>query len=163
STLEGEIPGQWVHSLRAVSGDERYRPELVTPKPRAHGVESATVVGPPGEEIHVDEFGRVRVQFHWDREGNWDSDSSCWIHGTEPWGGSGLGGTNLPAIGQEAIVAFLGGDPDRPVITGRVYTNPQKTPYTLPANKTQSGWKSNTSPTNGGYNELMFEDKAGQE
>jgi type VI secretion system secreted protein VgrG len=163
SRLEGEVPKQWVHTCTAVSGDQQYRPPLVTPKPRAQGVESATVVGPPGEEIHVDEFGRVRVQFHWDREGQYDDHSSCWIHVSQPWGGSGFGGTNLPRIGQEVIVDFLGGDPDRPVIVGRVYTNLTKTPYSLPANKTQSGWKSNTSPTTGGYNEMMFEDKAGQE
>jgi type VI secretion system secreted protein VgrG len=163
STLTGDLPGAWVHACTAVSADERYRPELDTPKPRAQGVESATVVGPPGEEIHVDEFGRVRVQFHWDREGQMNQHSSCWIHVNQPWGGAGFGGTNLPRIGQEVIVDFLGADPDRPVITGRVYTNLTKTPYALPGNKTQSGWKSNTSPTDGGYNEIMFEDKAGSE
>ena len=163
STLSGELPGKWSHALEAVSGDSPYRPELKTPKPRAQGVESATVVGPAGEEIHVDEFGRVRVQFHWDREGQMNDDSSCWIHVNQPWGGAGFGGTNLPRIGQEVIVDFLGGDPDRPVITGRVYTNLTKTPYALPANKTQSGWKSNTSPSNGGYNEMMFEDAQGKE
>lgn len=163
STLTGEIPGDWVHACTAVSGDERYRPPLVTPKPRAQGVESATVVGPAGEEIHVDEFGRVRVQFHWDREGQMNERSSCWIHVNQPWAGAGFGGSSLPRIGQEVIVDFLDADPDRPVITGRVYTNLTKTPYTLPGNKTQSGWKSNSSPTSGGYNELMFEDKAGGE
>ena len=140
STLEGEIPGMWVHACTAVSGDVRYRPPLVTPKPRAQGVENATVVGPPGEEIHVDEFGRVRVQFHWDREGRRNDDSSCWIHVSQPWGGAGFGGTNLPRVGQEVIVDFLGADPDRPVIIGRVYTNLTKTPHSLPSNKTQSGW-----------------------
>ena len=163
SVFEGEMPGAWKHNCTAVSADERYRPELKTPKPRAQGVESATVVGPAGEEIHVDEFGRARVQFHWDREGKMNEDSSCWIHVNQPWGGTGFGGTNLPRIGQEVIVDFLNADPDRPVITGRVYTNLTKTPYTLPANKTQSGWKSNSSPTTGGYNEMMFEDKAGNE
>jgi type VI secretion system secreted protein VgrG len=163
SRLEGEIPGQWVHAVTALSADQPYRPALATPKPRTQGVESATVVGPAGEEIHVDEFGRVRVQFHWDREGKYDEHSSCWIHVSQPWGGTGFGGTNLPRIGQEVIVDFLGGDPDRPVITGRVYTNLTKTPYALPPNKTQSGWKSNSSPTTGGYNEMMFEDKAGSE
>jgi len=115
------------------------------------------------EEIHTDEFGRVRVQFHWDREGNRDENSSCWIHVSQPWSGAGFGGTNLPRVGQEVIVDFLGGDPDRPVITGRVYTNLQKTPYPLPEHKTRSGWKSNSSPAYGGYNEIMFEDKAGSE
>ena len=163
STLTGDVPGQWVHACSAVSAEPRYRPPLSTPKPRAQGVESATVVGPPGEEIHVDEFGRVRVHFHWDRESRMDDGSSCWIHVNQPWGGGGYGGSNLPRIGQEVVVDFLGADPDRPIITGRVYTNLQKTPYSLPHNKTQSGWKSNSSPTTGGYNEMMFEDKAGAE
>ncbi|WP_438017126.1 type VI secretion system tip protein TssI/VgrG [Sorangium sp. So ce315] len=163
SQLSGEVPGLWEHSCVAVSADAPYRPPLRTRKPRAQGVESATVVGPPGEEIHVDEFGRVRVHFHWDRESKMNNDSSCWIHVSQPWGGAGFGGTNLPRIGQEVIVDFLGGDPDRPIIVGRVYTNLQKTPYSLPVNKTQSGLKSNSSPSTGGYNEIMFEDKAGSE
>jgi type VI secretion system secreted protein VgrG len=163
SKLSGDIPDKWRHECKAVSADVPYRPPLHTPKPRAQGVENATVVGPAGEEIHVDEFGRVRVQFHWDREGQMDARSSCWIHVNQPWGGTGFGGTNLPRIGQEVIVDFLGADPDRPIITGRIYTNLQKTPYKLPDNKTQSGWKSNSSPEKGGYNEIMFEDKAGAE
>ena len=121
------------------------------------------MVGPAGEEIHTDEFGRVRVQFHWDREGQMDENSSCWIHVSQPWGGTGYGGINLPRIGQEVLVDFLGGDPDRPVIIGRVYTNLQKTPYKLPDNKTQSGWKSNSTGSTGGYNEMMFEDAPGKE
>jgi type VI secretion system secreted protein VgrG len=163
SKLSGEIPGHWRHACTAVSADTPYRPPLQTRKPRVAGVESATVVGPPGEEIHTDEFGRVRVQFHWDRDQPATDAASCWIHVSQPWGGSGYGGSSLPRIGQEVIVDFLGADPDRPVITGRVYTNLQKTPYKLPDNKTQSGWKSNTSPETGGYNELMFEDAAGKE
>jgi type VI secretion system secreted protein VgrG len=156
-----------VNTLRlaceARSAASPYRPPLHTPKPRVAGVESATVVGPKGEEIHTDEFGRVRVSFHWDRESKMDENSSCWIHVSQPWGGAGYGGSNLPRIGQEVLVDFLGGDPDRPIITGRVYTNLQKTPYKLPDNKTQSGWKSSSSPTTGGYNEIMFEDRAGEE
>ena len=94
-----------------------------------------------------------------------DDNSSCWIHVSQPWGGTGFGGTNLPRIGQEVIVDFLGGDPDRPIIVGRVYTNLQKTPYKLPDNKTQSGWQSRSSPGGGAdnYNEIMLEDKKGQE
>jgi type VI secretion system secreted protein VgrG len=163
SVVHGSVPGDIEHNCVALSADQPYRPPLVTPKPRAEGVESATVVGPAGEEIHVDEFGRVRVHFHWDRESQMNENSSCWIHVSQAWGGSGFGGTNLPRIGQEVIVDFLGGDPDRPLVTGRVYTNLTKTPYSLPTNKTQSGWKSNSSPTTGGYNEIMFEDKAGEE
>ena len=163
SRIDGRPGDEISHYCEVRSADQPYNPPLKQAKPKVSGVESATVVGPGGEEIHTDEFGRVRVQFHWDREGTRDENSSCWIHVSQPWGGAGFGGSSLPRIGQEVIVDFLGGDPDRPVITGRVYTNLQKTPYKLPANKTQSGWKSNSSPTNGGYNELMFEDKAGGE
>ncbi|HMY14864.1 MAG TPA: type VI secretion system tip protein TssI/VgrG [Polyangium sp.] len=163
SHIDGRANEDISHHCEVRSADQPYAPPLRQQKPKADGVESATVVGPSGEEIHTDEFGRVRVQFHWDREGKRDDNSSCWIHVSQPWGGSGFGGSNLPRVGQEVIVDFLGGDPDRPVITGRVYTNLQKTPYKLPDNKTQSGWKSNSSPSNGGYNELMFEDKAGNE
>jgi type VI secretion system secreted protein VgrG len=161
--IRGTSGGSWTLHGEAVSADNSYRPPLVTGKPKTEGVESATVVGPPGEEIHTDEFGRVRVQFHWDREGEWNEKSSCWIHVNQPWGGAGFGGTNLPRIGQEVLVDFLGGDPDRPVITGRVFTNLQKTPYKLPDNRTQSGLKSNSTGGGGGYNEMMFEDKKGQE
>jgi type VI secretion system secreted protein VgrG len=165
STQSGDPNGRWVCTCEAVTAAFPYHPPLLTPKPKTSGVESATVVGPPGEEIHTDEFGRVRVHFHWDRESKMDDKSSCWMHVSQPWGGTGFGGTNLPRIGQEVIVDFLGGDPDRPIIVGRVYTNLQKTPYKLPDNKTQSGWQSRSSPggSASNYNEIMFEDKKGQE
>ncbi|MFT3772848.1 MAG: type VI secretion system tip protein TssI/VgrG [Minicystis sp.] len=163
SRIEGKRDVETIHTCEVRSADQPYHPPLRQVKPKVHGVENATVVGPAGEEIHTDEFGRVRVQFHWDREGQRDARSSCWIHVSQPWSGAGYGGTNLPRVGQEVIVDFLGGDPDRPVITGRVYTNLQKTPYPLPENKTRSGWRSNSSPSYGGYNEIMFEDRAGGE
>lgn len=161
--LDGTHDGEWVQSCEARSADAPFRPEVSTPKPKISGVESATVVGPPGEEIHCDEFGRVRVHFHWDRESKMDDNSSTWIHVSQPWGGAGFGGMQLPRVGQEVLVDFLGGDPDRPVITGRLFTNLQKVPYKLPDNKTQSGLKSNSTGGSGGYNELMFEDAAGKE
>jgi type VI secretion system secreted protein VgrG len=163
SRLLGEVGQRWKVEAEARNAAVRFRPPLVTPKPRVNGVESATVVGPSGEEIHTDEFGRVRVHFHWDRESRMDQNSSCWIHVSQPWGGTGYGGVNLPRIGQEVLVDFLGGDPDRPVVVGRVYTNLQKVPYALPDNRTQSGWKSNSTHQTGGYNEIMFEDASGQE
>jgi type VI secretion system secreted protein VgrG len=163
SRISGKSFADMAHQVEVRSADLPYCPPLRQHKPSVNGVENATVVGPPGEEIHTDEFGRVRVQFHWDREGHRDENSSCWIHVSQPWSGAGYGGSNLPRVGQEVIVDFLGGDPDRPVITGRVYTNLQKTPYRLPENKTRSGWRSNSSPSTGGYNELMFEDRAGNE
>ncbi|MEP7123518.1 MAG: type VI secretion system tip protein TssI/VgrG [Byssovorax sp.] len=165
ASMRGEINGKWICQCEAVSAEGSYRPSVATAKPKTSGVESATVVGPAGEEIHTDEFGRVRVHFHWDRESKMNETSSCWIHSSQPWGGSGFGGTNLPRVGQEVIVDFIGGDPDRPIIVGRVYTNLQKTPYKLPDNKTQSGMQSRSSPGGGGdnYNELMFEDRKGRE
>jgi type VI secretion system secreted protein VgrG len=163
STFEGEHDGAWSHRCEASFADAPLRPEPRTPRPKVNGVESATVVGPAGDEIHVDEFGRVRVHFHWDRESRRDEKSSCWIPVSQSWGGAGYGGTNLPRIGQEVVIDFLGGDPDQPIVVGRIYTNQQKTPYKLPDNKTQSGWKSCSTNQTGGYNEIMFEDLAGQE
>jgi type VI secretion system secreted protein VgrG len=163
SSLNGTDQGEWRHHCEARGTEVPFRPASTTPKPKVNGVESATVVGRKGEEIDTDEFGRVRVHFHWDRESQMDENSSCWIHVSQSWGGAGYGGTNLPRQGQEVLVDFLGGDPDRPVIVGRMYTNLQKTPYSLPANKTQSGWKSNSTGGGGGYNEVMFEDAGGQE
>ncbi|AUX26033.1 hypothetical protein SOCEGT47_065860 [Sorangium cellulosum] len=163
SELSGTHDGAWPHACEAVSAEQPYRPPLATPKPKVAGVESATVVGPPGEEIHTDELGRVRVHFHWDRESRMDDRSSCWIHVSQPWGGTGYGVMNLPRVGQEVLVEFLGGDPDRPIIVGRVYTNLQKVPYVLPAQKTLSGWKSCSTGGTGGYNEIAFDDAAGKE
>ncbi|MFT3764207.1 MAG: type VI secretion system tip protein TssI/VgrG [Minicystis sp.] len=163
SMLSGSSEDEWSHACEARDAAHPYRPAHVTPKPVTRGVESATVVGPPGEEIHTDEFGRVRVHFHWDRESKMNDDSSCWIHVSQPWGGAGFGGSNLPRIGQEVIVDFIGGDPDRPLVVGRVYTNLQKTPYKLPDHKTKSGWKSNSTGNTGGFNEIMFEDAGGSE
>ncbi len=163
SRISGRHNSEISHYVEVRGAALLYCPPLKHDKPKVNGVENATVVGPVGEEIHTDEFGRVRVQFHWDREGHHDEKSSCWIHVSQSWAGSGYGSTMLPRVGQEVIIDFLGGDPDRPVVTGRVYTNLQKTPYPLPENKTRSGWKSSSSPTTGGYNEIMFEDKSGNE
>lgn len=163
STFSGTHEGYWTQHCEAQSAAVPYRPPLSTPKPKAYGTESATVVGPKGEEIHCDEFGRVRVQFHWDREGSMDDGSSCWIPTSQPWSGAGYGAVNLPRVGQEVLVQFLAGDPDRPVIVGRVHTNQQQVPYKLPDHKTQSGWKTCSTGKTGGYNELLFEDEASKE
>lgn len=163
TALQGTHDGEWTLRGEATSADVVHRPALSTPKPRTFGVESATVVGQAGEEIHTDEFGRVRVHFHWDRESKMDDNSSCWIHVSQTSAGAGFGATNLPRVGQEVLVDFLGGDPDRPIIVGRVYTQLQKTPYSLPASKTQSGWKSSSTNQTGGYNEMMFDDASGKE
>jgi type VI secretion system secreted protein VgrG len=162
-SIHGARNESYACSCETRSAKVAYRPPLTTPKPRVAGVESATVVGPPGEEIHTDEFGRIRVHFHWDRESKMNDNSSCWIHVSQSWGGAGYGGSQLPRVGQEVIVDFLSGDPDRPVVVGRVYTNLQKKPAKLPDNKTQTHLKSNSTNRTGGYNEIMMEDAAGRE
>lgn len=144
-------------------GDIQYRPVRKTPKSVMRGPQTAVVVGPAGEEIHTDEYSRVKVQFHWDRLGADDENSSCWVRVSSVWAGSGWGFIQIPRIGQEVIVDFLEGDPDQPIITGRVYNAEQMPPYALPDNKTQSGWKSNSSLGGGGWNEMRFEDKKGSE
>jgi type VI secretion system secreted protein VgrG len=161
--LRGTHDGEWTQACEAHSIEAPYRPPLTTPKPKTNGVESATVVGPRGEEIHCDEFGRVRVHFHWDRQSNMDEKSSCWIPVSQAWGGAGYGLMNVPRVGQEVIVDFQGGDPDRPVIVGRVHTATQPVPQRLPENKTQSGWITQSSPNGGGQNVLLFEDRKGEE
>lgn len=140
-----------------------YRPARATPRPVMRGPQTATVVGPSGEEIFTDKYARVKVQFHWDRKGKKDQNSSCFVRVSQTWAGSGWGFIQIPRIGQEVIVDFIEGDPDRPIITGRVYNASQMPPYGLPGEATKSGWKSNSSKGGGGYNELMFEDKAGSE
>lgn len=140
-----------------------YRPPRITPRPIMRGPQTATVVGPSGQEIFTDKYARVKVQFHWDRLGKKDENSSCFVRVSQTWAGSGWGFIQIPRIGQEVIVDFIEGDPDLPIITGRVYNASQMPPYGLPASATQSGWKSDSSLGGGGYNELMFEDKAGSE
>src|SRR5262249_25556740 len=140
-----------------------YRPPRTTPRPQVGGPQTATVTGPAGEEIFTDKYGRGKVQFHWDRQGKRDQDSSCWIRVSQLWGGASWRGIHIPALGREVIVGFLEGDPDQPIITGRVYNALAMPPYGLPANATQSGIKSNSSKGGGGSNELRFEDKKGAE
>ncbi|MBK8258841.1 MAG: type VI secretion system tip protein VgrG [Polyangiaceae bacterium] len=163
ASFGGTPVGEWKMSGRAVFADVRYKPPRRTVKPRVDGVQSAVVVGPAGQEIHTDEFGRVRVQFPWDREGKLDQKSSCWIRVSQGWAGTGYGMIVIPRIGQEVLVGFLNGDPDAPVIVGRVFNATQQVPYKLPENKTRSTWKSDSSMGSGGFNEIMFEDLKGQE
>ena len=140
-----------------------YRPRPSTVKPQVRGCQTAVVVGPAGEEIYTDKYGRVKVQFHWDREGQKNDSSSCWIRVGTHWAGKQWGGLHIPRIGQEVIVDFLEGDPDRPIIVGSVYNANNMPPVSLPADRTQSGLVSQTSPGGGGYNQILFEDLAGKE
>jgi len=140
-----------------------FRPPRVTPRPLIHGAQTAVVVGPPGEEIYPDKYGRVKVQFHWDREGKRNENSSCWIRCTQTIAGKGWGAIYIPRIGQEVVVSFLEGNPDRPLVTGVVYNADQMPPYPLPDQKTQSGIKTNCSKGGGGSNEIRMDDKKGLE
>ncbi len=158
-------PAHYSNHFTCIPAAVPFRPQRITPKPFVQGPQTALVVGKSGEETWVDKYGRIKVQFYWDRLGTKDENSSCWIRVSQPWAGANWGGMFIPRMGQEVIVDFLEGDPDRPLITGRVYNADQTVPYTLPDNQTQSGIKSRSSK--GGdaatYNEIRFEDKKGSE
>ena len=169
----GDNPARYRLSIASVSSKTDYRSQRVTNKPRTTGPQTAVVVGPPGEEIYTDKYGRVKVQFHWDRYGKMDENSSCWIRVSSNWAGANYGGIFIPRIGQEVIIDFINGDPDYPIITGRVYNADQMPPWQLPDNKTQSGIKTRSSKdgtsgtgekaTPGTTNVIRFEDKIGNE
>ena len=142
---------------------QAYRCDSVTARPVMRGLQTATVVGPEGEEVFTDEHGRVKVQFHWDRRDVHDETSSCWVRVSQLWAGNGWGTMFLPRIGHEVLVDFIEGDPDRPVITGRVYHGDNRPPYPLPDEKTKTTIKSDSSVGGGGFNELRFEDRKGSE
>jgi type VI secretion system secreted protein VgrG len=140
-----------------------FRPVRTRRKPRVPGVQTAIVVGPAGEEIFTDIHGRIKVQFHWDRVGVEDEHSSCFMRVMQPWAGEGWGFVFIPRIGMEVVVTFVNGDPDRPLVTGTVYNGTHGSPYPLPDEKTKSTIKTRSSPNSEGYNELTFEDAAGEE
>ena len=140
-----------------------FRPQRTTPRPVVYGSHTATVTGPKGSEIFTDKYGRVKVQFHWDREGKNDENSSCWIRVSSGWAAKNWGMVQIPRIGQEVVVNFIEGDPDQPIIVGCVYNADQMPPYKLPDHKVMGGWKSNSSPGGGGSNEISFDDTKGKE
>lgn len=164
-TQAGGSGAEYHNSFECIPSDVVHRPEQTTPRPRVHGPQTAVVVGPSGEEIYTDKYGRIKVQFHWDREGKENQDSSCWMRVSQPWAGNGWGSMVIPRIGMEVVVEFLEGDPDRPLVTGCVYNGANAVPYELNANKTQSGFKTRSSPKGSpdNFNELRFEDKKGEE
>ena len=167
SAGSGDGDATWGMTVTSQPTSIPYRPQVITPKPLTSGPQTAVVVGPAGEEIYTDDegYGRVKVQFFWDRYGKRDENSSCWIRVSHPWAGEKWGFIHIPRIGQEVIVDFIGGDPDYPLITGSVYNAEKMPPYALPANKTASGIKSRStkggSPTD--FNEIRMEDKKGEE
>jgi type VI secretion system secreted protein VgrG len=157
--------GAFSGSFTAVRAKTPFHPARLTPKPIIQGAQTAVVTGPKGEEIYTDKYGRVKVQFHWDRKGKKDENTTCFIRVAEPWAGKNWGSVCTPRIGQEVVVNFLEGDPDQPLIIGSVYNGEQMPPYELPKHKTLSGIKSRS--TLGGsspnFNEIRFEDKKGEE
>ncbi|MGV8073233.1 MAG: type VI secretion system Vgr family protein [Syntrophobacteraceae bacterium] len=163
SSEQARAAFSYTNNFSCIPMDVQYRPRRTTAKPVVQGAQTAIVVGPPGEEIYTDEHGRVKVQFHWDREGKKDDKSSCWIRVSQLWAGANWGAMYIPRIDQEVIVDFLEGDPDRPIITGRVYHGINKPPYPLPDEKTKSTIKSDSSPGGVGFNEFRFEDMKGDE
>jgi len=162
-SIDGSPEGEWTMAGQAVFAEVPFRPPVRTPKPRIKSLQSATVVGVPGQEIHTDEFGRVRVQFPWDREGKNDDASSCWVRVSQGWSGLVYGEVMIPRVGQEVLVEFLQGDPDQPMVTGRLFNATQPVPYRLPEHKTRSAWKSDSSLGSAGFNEIMYEDLKGKE
>ncbi|MEZ5505885.1 MAG: type VI secretion system tip protein VgrG [Gammaproteobacteria bacterium] len=149
--------------FQAIPADSAYRAVQRYPRPRIEGVQTAFVTGPKGEEIYTDAHGRIKVQFHWDREGKRDETSSCWLRVAQAWAGNQWGSFVLPRVGQEVLVTFLDGDPDRPLVTGALYNATTQPPYLLPASKTRTTFKSQSTPGGGGFNELRIEDKKGSE
>lgn len=165
-TRAGDRPEEpFACAFAVIDADVAFRPSIAGHKPSVRGPQTATVVGPSGREIWTDEYGRVKVQFHWDRVGQNDENSSCWVRVSQAWAGSGWGAQFIPRIGQEVLVDFLEGDPDRPIITGSVYNGANRPPFDLPLNQTQSGIRTESSP--GGSivnaNEIRFEDLRGCE
>jgi len=151
------------NDFRCIPADVPFRPPRSTTRPYIRGTQSAVVVGPPGEEIYTDPYGRVKVQFHWDRRGQYDEDSSCWIRVAQSWAGAGWGANFIPRVGQEVLVSFLDGDPDRPYLVGSLYNNDLMPPYELPGEKSRSTIRSATLPGAVNFNEIHMEDADGAE
>ncbi|RYZ08189.1 MAG: type VI secretion system tip protein VgrG [Myxococcales bacterium] len=162
NVADGEQP-EFRFSFNAIDAKQQYRSPSTTPKPIVEGPQTALVVGPEENEIFTDEYGRVKLKFHWDPDPKADASSSCYVRVAQAWAGDGWGSSHVPRIGQEVIVSFLEGDPDRPIVTGRVYNGFNHAPY--PDTPTQSGIKSHSTPGGGAdnFNELRFEDKKGEE
>src|SRR5215469_6518081 len=154
---------EYVNIFTAFPADVPFRPPRRTARPQLVGAQTAVVVGPSGKEIWTDQYGRVKVQFHWDQKGRKDENSSCWIRVAQNWAGTGWGAFTLPRIGQEVVVSFLDGNPDRPLVTGCVYNGDNPVPYALPDEQTKTTLKSYSSQGGGGFNEIRFEDKKDSE
>ncbi|MGL4421571.1 MAG: type VI secretion system Vgr family protein, partial [Gemmataceae bacterium] len=154
---------EYTNQFTCIPATVPFRPQRTTPRPRIDGVQTAIVVGPPGEEIFTDKYGRIKVHFHWDRSDPMDGSHSPWLRVGTPHAGKGFGGVCIPRVGEEVIISFLEGNPDRPIVMGRVYNEREKPPFALPGKKMISGMKSSTYPGGGGFNEMSMDDTKGQE
>ncbi len=163
SFQDGDIVDTFQCAMKVVPGSRPFRLRPVTPRPVIRGPQTARVAGESGQEITTDQYGRIKVKFPWDRRTEEDETSSCWIRVAQVWAGTAWGAMFIPRIGQEVIVEFLEGNPDRPLVTGQVYNADMTVPYGLPDNKTRSTIKSNSSLNGGGFNEFRFEDKKDSE
>lgn len=157
-TSGSDRPPRYRNTFEAIPDDLVFRPPRTTPRPRIHGTQTAVVTGPDDEEIFMDEWGRIKVQFHWDQKYPRDDTSSCWVRVAQGWAGAGWGIQFIPRVGQEVVVTFLEGDPDRPLVTGSVYNGDNPLPYG-PGHKTRSTIRSNDYKKGGGFNEMRMEDK----
>lgn len=160
---QGETLDTYRVVTHAIPGDVPFRLHRTTKRPMIRGPQTARVVGAPGDEITTDEYGRIKVKFHWDRSETEDDRRTCWIRVAQSWAGASWGSLFIPRVGMEVVVEFLEGDPDRPLVTGVVYNANMKLPYPLPAEKTKTTIKTNSSQGGNGFNELRFDDKAGSE
>ena len=160
---QGDFRQGYRNHFVATPWSAHFRPPLEHPRPRVLGCQTAVVTGPAGETIHCDQYGRVKVQFFWDRLGQADDNTSCWLRVASNWGGKRYGGVAIPRVGMEVLVGFLEGDPDQPLVTGCLYHSENRVPYELPQNKTRSVFKTDSYPGGGGFNELRIEDRKGQE
>jgi type VI secretion system secreted protein VgrG len=163
SAAGGDLVDSYRCIFHAIPGKVPFRLDNKTPRPMIRGPQTARVVGASGDEITTDEYGRIKLKFPWDRSSAQDDTASCWVRVAQLWAGTQFGAMFIPRVGQEVIVEFLEGNPDRPIVTGRVYNASVKVPYALPGEKTKSTIKSNSSTGGGGFNELRFEDKKGSE
>lgn len=161
--FDGDGKDVYRNSFTAIRRKIPYRPRRVHQAPRMPGPQTATVVGPKGSEIHTDKFGRIKVHFHWDRYGRHDQRSSCWLRVSQPWAGKGWGTISIPRVGQEVIIDYLEGDPNRPVCTGRLFNADQPAPYALPEGAHMMGFKSRSTPGGGGFSEMVIHDSKGSE
>ncbi|MCX4030320.1 type VI secretion system tip protein VgrG [Endozoicomonas sp. SM1973] len=147
----------------ATPRDHQFKTLPLAPKPKIRGSQTAFVTGPKGEEIYCDKYGRIKVQFHWDRDGQYNENSSCWVRVKQNWAGKQWGDLQVPRIGTEVLVKFINGDPDQPIVMGCLYNGRDKPPYKLPDHKTRTTFKTNSTPGGEGFNEIRFEDKKGSE